>query len=316
MNKTGALIINLGTPDTPTYAGVRRYLAEFLHDQRIIDLTRWLWLPILHGIILTFRPLHVAKAYRRIWQEDSPLRTITQQQAKKLTQHCNLPVEAGMCYGTPSIDQAMKALTKQNVEKIIILPLYPQYSATTTAAAFDKLAKTLKTWPNVPDIIFNKHYHDHPLYIKALTQTVKNHWQKHGQSNKLLISFHGIPQDYANKGDPYPEYCHQTAQKLAKELQLSEDQWQLGYQSRLGPKAWLQPYSDNLLTQWAKQGIETVDIICPGFAADCLETLDEIQREYTEKYKAAGGKELRYIPALNTNTEHIDLLAALINNYT
>lgn len=315
--RQGVLLVNLGTPDAPTPEAVKRYLAEFLHDRRVVDLTRWLWCPILHGVILQVRPKRVAKAYAEVWTEQgSPLLAISLQQqsavkAELQKRGLDLPVELAMTYGNPAIAKGLQALVDQGVEEVIVLPLYPQYSATTTGAVFDKLAKVIAKRPEFPAISFIRDYYRRDGYLDALAQSVKDHWQTHGKGERLLISFHGIPKRYADNGDPYPQHCHHTAEQLAVRLGLQEGEWLCSFQSRFGREEWLQPYTDKTLEQWGQE-IDKVDVICPAFAADCLETLEEIQVENRDIFCEAGGQSLSYIPALNDREDHIALLADLI----
>jgi len=316
--KTGILLVNLGTPEAPTTSAVRRYLDEFLSDPRVIDKPRWLWWLILHGIILRIRPYKSAHAYQQIWTEQgSPLLTISQQQTKKLQNFFNskqaqISVALGMRYGSPSIKQALDSLKQDNVDKIIILPLYPQYSATTTASIFDAVAKAFKNWRFLPTIEFVNHYHDKPQYIKALADLIRTTWQQQAQPEKLLLSFHGLPKSYLAAGDPYICECQKTARLLADELELNAEQWTISFQSRMGVEEWLTPYTDKTLLQWAQQGIKNVHIVCPGFSADCLETLEEINMQNRKVFIDAGGEYYHYIPALNDSDEHIEMMASLV----
>lgn len=316
--KAGVLLVNLGTPNAPTTSAVRRYLNEFLSDPRVIDKPRWLWWLVLHGIILRLRPRKAAHAYQQIWTEQgSPLLTISQQQTKKLQQlfdskQSNVPIVLGMRYGKPSIKQALDLLRKENVDKIVILPLYPQYSASTTASIFDAVAKTFKSWRFLPTIEFINHYHDKPQYIKALADSIRTTWQQQPQPEKLLLSFHGLPKSYLAAGDPYFCECQKTARLLAKELGLNEQQWAISFQSRMGVEEWLTPYTDKTLLQWAEQGIKNVHIVCPGFSADCLETLEEINMQNRDIFLNTGGEKYHYIPALNDSDEHIEMMASLV----
>lgn len=316
--KYGVLLVNLGTPDSPTSAALKRYLKQFLSDRRVVDLPRWQWWPILNGIILPIRSPKVAKNYAEIWTErGSPLRDFSERQVSKLQEKLALlgmplPVELGMTYGSPSIDVAMQSLLEQGAQRIVILPVYPQYSATTTGSVYDAVADVLRTIRAIPETRIVHHYHDDPVYIGALADSVRAHWQAHGKANKLIMSFHGIPQRYADLGDPYPQECEQTAHLLAAELGLNEEQWQLCYQSRFGKEPWLQPYTDETLQTLPKNGVESVDVICPAFASDCLETLEEIAVENRDYFINAGGKSYRYIPALNDGDAHIALFAKLV----
>ncbi|MBB1489248.1 ferrochelatase [Oceanospirillum sp. D5] len=315
--KQGILLVNLGTPDAPTPAAVKRYLAEFLHDYRVVDLSRWLWCPILHGIILNTRPKRVAAAYASIWTEQgSPLLAISQQQQKALQAKLkydgyDIPVELAMTYGNPSMSAGLDALVAKGVEEIIVLPLYPQYSATTTGAVFDQLARVIAKRREFPAITFIRDYYQSESYIEALANSVREHWQEKGKGNRLLVSFHGIPQRYADNGDPYPEHCKATARALADKLELEDRQWICSFQSRFGKEEWIKPYTDVTLEQWAEE-IERVDVICPAFSVDCLETLEEIQVENRDLFVEKGGQELSYIPALNDRPDHIEMMAELV----
>ena len=311
----GVVLAHLGTPEAPTPAAVRRYLAEFLADRRVVEMARWLWLPVLYGIILPIRPKRSATAYARIWRGDgSPLMVTAKQQQAALQQRLGDRFRVAICmrYGHPSMEETVVDLQQQGCRQLVILPMYPQYSATTTASVHDALAAAMAKLRDLPAYRFIRDYHDHPAYIAALAASVRRHWQRHGRADTLLISFHGIPQRYADAGDPYPEECRRTADLLAAELQLGNHDWQLTFQSRMGREPWLTPYTDHTLEQLAAGGCATVDVICPGFSCDCLETLDEIAHENAERFTAAGGKELRYIPALNTDDDHIALLQQLV----
>lgn len=320
----GVMLANLGTPDAPTPAAVRRYLAEFLWDERVIDVSRPLWWLILHGVILRIRPGRVAKAYASVWQEGgSPLLVIGRRQERALKARLaerfgeEIPVELAMTYGTPSIEQAGLRLRDAGVERILVLPMYPQFSRSTTAAVFDRLAKALKVCPHLPELRFVRDYHDHPAYIGALAQSVREHWRRHdGARGRLLLSYHGIPKRYALAGDPYPTHCETTSRLVAEALELGEDDWQMTYQSRFGREEWLKPYTDHTLKAWGEQGVEHVDVISPAFAADCLETLEELEVENREYFTQAGGKTYRYIPALNDRDEHIELFTQLVEQHT
>ncbi len=318
MASTGVLVANLGTPRSPEPGPVRAYLREFLSDPRVVDLPRWLWLPLLHGIILPIRPRRTAALYRRIWSErdGAPLlhhcRELTAALAARLQEHLRPAprVGLGMRYGEPSIEAALQELGEP--ERLIVLPLYPQYSATTVASTFDALARSYRRRPRAPELRFISGYHDWPPYIEALAASVRHHWARHGEPVRLLMSFHGIPERYAALGDPYPDQCRQTAELLARRLSLEPGRWSLAYQSRFGRAKWLQPSTEDVLARWAGEGTETVDVICPGFPADCLETIDEIGREARHLFESAGGRRLRYIPALNASPEHVEALLALV----
>lgn len=312
-NKIGVLLANLGTPDEPTTPAVKRYLKQFLSDPRVIDLPKFKWQFILNYMILPKRSPKVAKLYREIWTEQgSPLLAISRQQQQALQdyfnrQNQNVLVELGMSYGNPSIESATDRLIKAGVSKIIVLPLYPQYSSTTTASVLDAFARGLTQQRNIVPFEFIHSYHNDPLYIQALANTIRL-----ADDEKLLFSFHGIPKRYQTEGDFYPEHCQQTAQLVADKLSLSNEQWLVTYQSRFGDEEWLQPYTDETLETLPSQGVKKIAVICAGFSADCLETLEEIAEENKENFLNAGGQSYRYIPALNANTDHINALAKLI----
>lgn len=318
--KTAILLVNLGTPDAPTPSAVRAYLREFLSDTRVIEIPKLIWQVILNLFVLTTRPKKVAHAYDSVWTVDgSPLLAILKQQAKDLQNHLDkigvpTAVYPATTYGNPSIKETMSALCADGVDKFVILPLYPQYSATSTAAAFDKAAKLAMSLRNVPEICFIKDYHDHPLLIDALTASIRRYWDEHGRADKLLFSFHGIPKPYADKGDPYPEQCRTTAVLVADKLGLTADQWAISFQSRFGAQEWLKPYTDELLGEWGAQGL-SVQVTSPAFSADCLETLEELAVENRDNFLAAGGKSYAYIPALNTDPLHIEMMADIVKKY-
>ena len=323
---TGILITNLGTPDQATPSSVRRYLAEFLSDPRIIEAPRWLWWLILHGVILRIRPRPVAKAYQKVWtgprtEQGSPLLNISQKQQallqKAITPHFKgkVKVELAMRYGNPSIKTALLNLKKASAQRILLLPLYPQYSATTTASTFDAVVDELKTWRWIPEFRMVQHYHDHELYIQALVTSITSHQAQHGKAERLLFSFHGLPQRYLEQGDPYFCECHKTARLVAEKMGLAENQWFLAFQSRFGREEWLKPYADKTLIKWAKEGVKSVQVCCPGFSADCLETLEEINVENRDYFLNAGGEKFEYIPALNDAIEHIGMMGQLIKQH-
>lgn len=315
----GVLLTNLGTPDAPTPQALRRYLAQFLSDPRVIELPKILWKPILHGIVLRTRPKRSAAAYAKIWtSEGSPLLVITRRLAARLqaalteTLPGPVAVEVAMRYGAPSIGEAMEKLRAAGARRLLVFPLYPQYSATTTASTLDAVCGRLGRWRWQPEIRTVNGYHDDSGYIEALAGRVRAHWEKHGRGERLIFSFHGIPRRYFLAGDPYHCFCHKTARLAAQALQLDEDEWQVTFQSRFGKAPWLRPYTDVTLKALARSGVRDVDVICPGFAADCLETLEEIAEQNREWFAQAGGRELRYIPALNDDAAHIGALAALV----
>ncbi|XID75208.1 ferrochelatase [Alkanindiges sp. WGS2144] len=317
--RIAVILMNLGTPDQPTPAAVRRYLRQFLSDSRVIEIPKLLWLLILNLLVLPFRPKRVAKAYASIWQDgDSPMRLILQQQTRLLEQHlqplypqAELSVHAAMTYGNPATATVLDRLQQQQVEHMIVLPLFPQYSATSTGAAFDAVTHWMQRRRDLPSICLIKDYYQHPLFIEALAQQVRNYQNRHGQAEKLLLSFHGIPQPYADKGDPYAVRCDVTARLLADALQLKPEQWAISFQSRFGRQEWVKPYTSELLAQWAQQGVNSVQVMSPAFSADCLETLEELAIENRDIFLQAGGQHYAYIPALNTEPLHIELFAAL-----
>lgn len=306
------LLVNLGTPTEPTPKGVKAFLAEFLHDKRIIPLTRWLWCPLLHGVILPIRSPKVAKLYQSIWwKEGSPLRVITERQAAALqAMHPEWTVYHAMRYGEPHWRTVLDTIASNGHTSLHVLPLYPQYSVTTTESVFDVLKIAQKSG-RLPPLTTLKSYHDHPLYIEALAQSVEAHWAQKGRGERLLLSFHGIPEEFHHAGDPYPLECKETARLLAARLQLPEDAYQVTFQSRFGPKAWVKPYTIDVLKAWAQAGIAHVDVISPSFSADCLETLEELSHTLKAEFLAAGGQHYHYIPALNDTAAHITLLSAL-----
>ncbi len=313
--KTGVLLINLGTPAAPTPKAVRKYLAEFLSDPRVVEIPTCIWKIILHAIVLRIRPRQSAKKYQLIWTtEGSPLLAISKQQVILLQEKLGseIQVELGMRYGEPSIASALEKLRAQKIEQLIVLPLYPQYAAATIGSSFDAVMRVLQSWRYVPAVSFINGYADFPPYIKAIADSITQHWQTKGRSEKLLFSFHGLPQRAVDLGDPYFQQCQTTARLVAAALQLKEHEWQLVFQSRFGKANWLQPYCSAVLQDLARNGIKAVDVVCPGFAADCLETLEEISLTYAEEFKRAGGEKLSYIPALNAQAEHIEIMTALI----
>ena len=319
---TGILLTNLGTPDAPTPKALRQYLGEFLWDPRVVEMNRALWWLVLHGIILRIRPGRSAHAYQKIWTESgSPLLVNSQRQAQSLQvalrNYFNSPVVValGMRYGNPSIAAGLRKLRDHNARRILVLPLYPQYSATTTASTFDAVATELKTWRWLPELRMINHYHDDPGYIKALADSIRESWNERTPAERLLFSFHGIPKRYLLQGDPYHCECLKTARLVAESLQLPQDRWYVAFQSRFGREEWLKPYADHTLRQWAAQGVKSVDVVCPGFAADCLETLEEVAMVNRDIFLQAGGKNYHYIAALNDRDAHIEALCELLKKH-
>lgn len=317
------LLVNLGTPDKPTVKSIKKYLKEFLSDPRVIDTPSWLWWPLLNGIILPLRSRKIVANYQKIWlKEGSPLRVLTDKLSQALQVRLknelneSITVLIGMNYGTPSIAEALNQIQKQQIKRVVILPLFPQYSATTTAAVFDIIAKYYSKQVLIPELHFIREYHDHSHYIRAIANSVDQYWSAHGKPQHLIFSFHSIPKRYYEKGDLYPEYCHQTARLIANSLHLADGEWTITFQSRFGPQEWIKPYTFDTLQSLAKTNIKKVDVISPGFAADCLETLEELAILNKNAFLDAGGAQYRYIPALNDNQDHIELLYQLIKQYT
>lgn len=306
-SRTAVLLCNLGTPDEPTAPAVRRYLAEFLGDHRVVEIPRLVWMAVLHGIILRVRPAKSAAKYATIWtDEGSPLKVWTSKQAQALQELFNthgehVTVRYAMRYGNPSIASQLDALKAEGFTRILILPAYPQYSGTTTASVFDAVYHWGLRSRVLPEFRFINHYHDHPAYIKALAERVRAHWTEHGQADRLVMSFHGVPERTLHLGDPYHCECYKTARLLGEELGLSKAQYMVTFQSRFGKAKWLEPYTEPTLITLAQQGVKRVDLICPGFTSDCLETLEEISQEAQEAYLRAGGEVFHYIACLNNS---------------
>lgn len=316
--RSGVLLVNLGTPDAPTAPAIRRYLRQFLSDRRVVEFPRLLWALLLHAFILPFRPSKLVHAYAKVWTaQGSPLMAISREQQAALAHQLGdaAVVELAMTYGEPSIERAVTALEGQGVRRLLVLPLYPQYSGTTTAAVFDALFDALKRRRWIPELRTIASYHDDDAHLDALAARVRAYWTQHGRGERLLMSFHSIPRQYLEAGDPYFCQCHKTARLLAERLGLAANEWAVSFQSRLGRQPWLQPYTDCVVPQLARQGIRILDVICPGFAADCLETLEEVALRYADDFLAAGGAALRYIPALNADSAQIDALAALCRRH-
>ncbi len=319
--KLGVLVTNLGTPDAPTPSALRRYLGEFLSDPRVVELPRPLWWLILHGIILRIRPRKSAKAYAGVWRpEGSPLLTHTANQAEGIRQALEkkygnqVVVGFAMRYGNPAIATVLDEMQNQGVRKLMVLPLYPQYSASTSASTFDAIAKdfTRRRW--LPDFRFVSHYPDYPPYIEAMAAHIRAFWEQHGRNDKLILSYHGIPLKYLKKGDPYHCECHKTSRLLAECLGIGPDEYLTTFQSRFGKEEWLKPYTDETLKALPAKGVRSIDVFCPGFSADCLETIEEIDEENREYFMESGGEGFSYIPAMNATPGHIDALVQLIED--
>lgn len=316
--RIGVLMVNLGTPESPTPGAIRRYLRQFLSDRRVVEVPRPIWWLILNLLILPLRPIKLAKTYGSVWHRNgSPLMVISRQQhaALKAAMGDDAVVELAMTYGEPSVGNALARLKEQDVDRLLVLPLYPQYSATTTSAVTDAVFRVLMQDRDPPALRVIRQYHDDLGYIDALASSVERHWAEHGRGDHLLCSFHGIPQRNLLRGDPYHCQAHKTARLLRERLGLDDAAMSLSFQSRLGKMPWLQPYTDQHVTQLAQRGIKKLDVICPGFAADCLETLEEVAIGYGETFTHAGGAALRYIPALNDQADHIDYLATLTRRH-
>lgn len=308
------LLVNLGTPDAPTPEAVKRFLSEFLHDKHVIKLTRWLWCPILHGIVLPLRSPKVAKLYQSIWTpQGSPLKVITEEQTRDLQAllGSDYKVFYAMRYGQPSIKNTLKTIADGNYRKLHILPLYPQYSDTTTGSVISEITKHAKDL-NLPTCQTIHDYHDDSYYIDALVESIQAFWRANGKGEKLLLTYHGIPEEYVAAGDPYAEHCQRTTQAIVQALDLRPDEYAMSFQSRFGPKAWVKPYTEDVITQWTNNGVKKIDVISPSFAADCLETLEEINVTYKAQFEEQGGEAYRYIDALNTRPAHIYMMAHLL----
>ncbi len=315
--KTGILLANLGTPDAPTPGAVKRYLRQFLSDKRVVDTSRLLWWPLLRGVILPIRSPRVAKLYQSVWMEEgSPLMVYSRRQQQALaTRLPDTPVALGMSYGSPSLASAVDDLLAQGVEHIVVLPLYPQYSCSTVAAVWDELARFLAKKRAIPGISFIRDYAEHPDYIHALAASVRASFAVHGEPDLLLLSYHGIPQRYANQGDDYPQRCRDTTRELVSALGLPPERVMMTFQSRFGREPWLTPYTDETLKMLGEKGTKHIQVLCPGFAADCLETLEEIAVQNREIFLEAGGKQYEYIPALNADAAHIEMMVNLTAPY-
>jgi len=319
--RTGVLLTNLGTPDEPTPAALKLYLREFLSDPRVVEIPRLVWMIILHGIILRVRPAKSAKLYRSIWTDKgSPLMVISKAQRDKVADYItdkygdNVIVDVAMRYGNPSIKSALNNFQKQGVQKIIVLPLYPQYSGPTTASTFDAVVKEISKWRWIPSVNFNSSYHDHPLYIKALANSITEYVEQNGKPDKLVLSYHGMPKLFHQNGDPYYCFCAKTTRLVMESLGWNEDDYVMTFQSRFGKAEWLKPYTDETLESLPKQGAKHIAIISPAFSADCLETLEELESENREIFMDAGGEKYDYIAALNVRDDHIDAIVNIVES--
>ena len=315
--KIGILLANLGTPSAPTAPAVRRYLCQFLSDRRVVDVPRILWWPLLRGVILPLRSGRVSKLYQSIWMEEgSPLLVYSQRQKNALAEQLpDTPVALGMSYGEPSLKSAVDELLTHHVNHIIVLPLYPQYSCSTVAAVWDALGRIFADSRSLPAISFIRDYATEPTYIEALASSVKRSFAEHGEPDILLLSYHGIPQRFADEGDDYPQRCRDTTHALLNHLGLPPEKLMMSYQSRFGREPWLMPYTDETLKMLAEKGVKHIQVMCPGFSADCLETLEEMMVENREVFIEAGGTKYEYIPALNDSPEHIKMMIALTERF-
>jgi ferrochelatase len=318
-NKIGIVWCNLGTPDAPTASALRRYLAQFLGDPRVVEIPRLVWLPILHGIILRLRPAKSAAKYASIWTEQgSPLLHGTLSQAQALQTRFDperVMVRPAMRYGSPALPTVLDEMRSAGVNQLLVLSAYPQYSATTTASVWDDVCQWMKRHRNLPEMRWVKHYHDHPKYIEALAAQVRRHWQTTGRQAHLVMSFHGVPQRTLELGDPYHCECHKTGRLLAQALSLKPDQYTLTFQSRFGKAKWLEPYTEPTVKRLAQEGHQALDVICPGFVTDCLETLEEIAMEVQAAFLESGGSDFGYIPCLNSDPSWIDALVDIASTH-
>jgi protoporphyrin/coproporphyrin ferrochelatase len=317
----GVLVVNLGTPDSPSYFAVQRYLREFLSDRRVIDTPRAIWLPLLYGMVLPFRPLRTARNYRKIWMtEGSPLAVYSKRLAAKIGSHLQassnsqLRIELAMTYGAPSISRAIDAFAAQGVKKLLVLPLYPQYCSATTGAVIDAVNRALRRLRTLPEIHFIDEYHEDSGFIAALTGAIERHWAGSGERSHLLFSYHGIPASYVAKGDPYRRQTEATTRAVVSRLALIHTEWSHCYQSRFGKVEWLKPYTINAIKELAERGVRRLTVVSPSFAVDCLETLEEVAIEYRDRFLEWGGERLTLVPCLNDGDDHAEALAAIVNS--
>lgn len=321
--RIGILLVNSGTPEAATASAVRRFLRRFLADPRVVELPRLVWLPILYGLVLPLRPRRIAPKYAKIWTEaGSPLRALSERLREALAAAlarqalAPLSVELGMLYSPPSVREALGRLRAGGAQRLLVVPLFPQYCGASTGAVYDAVTRELRRWRWLPELRFVAEYHDHPGYIEALRASVAEHWSREGRTGQLLISFHGIPERSARAGDPYLRRCHNTARLLADELLLRESEWSVAFQSRFGPRGWLKPATRAVLSGMPARGARSVTVVCPGFAVDCLETLEEIAIENRDAFLRAGGDRFQYVAALNARPAHVQCLADLIVGHT
>jgi ferrochelatase len=319
--RIGVLVVNLGTPDAPTYSAVQRYLREFLSDRRVIDTPRAVWLPLLYGIVLPFRPLKTAANYRKIWlKEGSPLRVYSERLTQKLSTELSrdlgdgVRVALGMTYGRPSIAQALQSLAEANVKRLLVLPLYPHYCGSTTGSVFDGTSRALHRVRWLPEVRFVNDYFDHPLFIAALAGQIQAHWREVGERSHLLFSYHGIPASYVERGDPYQLQAEATTRLVVESLGLKSGEWSHCYQSRFGRVEWLKPYTGETIERLAREGVRKITVTSPSFAVDCLETLEEVAVEYAHLFKSHGGERLTLVPGLNDGAAHVAALKNVLES--
>ncbi|HEX3395299.1 MAG TPA: ferrochelatase [Steroidobacteraceae bacterium] len=317
----GVLLVNLGTPDSPGYFAVQRYLREFLSDRRVIDTSRLIWLPLLYGVVLPFRPLRTARNYRKIWMpEGSPLAVYSRRLAAKINAMLSgelrdqVRIELAMTYGNPGIERAMRSFAEQGVDKLLVLPLYPQYCSSTTGSVLDAANRALRHWRSLPEMRFVNDYHDDGGYVRALSRKIQQHWDAAGGRSHLLFSYHGIPASYVAKGDPYQRHTEATTRLVAAQLGLKDTEFSHCYQSRFGRVTWLQPYTLDKIKELADHGIRELSVASPSFAVDCLETLEEVAIEYRERFREWGGERLTLVAGLNDDDDHAQALLAIIRN--
>jgi ferrochelatase len=319
--RIGVLLVNLGTPDSPSYLAVQRYLRQFLGDRRVIDTSRFIWLPLLYAVILPFRPIRTLRNYRKVWMHGgSPLLVYSKRLTDKVGAVLrarlgdDLRVTLGMTYGNPSIAGAVKALAEQNVTRLLVMPLYPQYCSSTTGSVFDRTSRVLQRWRWLPETRFINDYHTDASYIAALTRSIEDHWREAGERSHLLLSYHGIPAVYVKEGDPYQAQAEATTRMLVARLKLRAGDFSHCYQSRFGSVVWLQPYTEDTLQTLVKRGLRKLTVVSPSFAVDCLETLEEVAIEYRDKFLELGGEKLTLVPCLNDSDEHAEALANIVQN--
>jgi len=317
--RIGVLVVNLGTPDSPSYLAVQRYLRDFLGDRRVIDTSRLVWLPLLYGVVLPFRPIRTLRNYRKVWMNGgSPLLVYSARLTTKIGERLkeafgdDVRVELAMTYGNPGIARGIRVLAEQNVQKLLVLPLYPQYCSSTTGSVFDRTSQVLQRWRWLPETRFVNDYYDDPGYIEALTARILEHWAEVGERSHLMLSYHGIPAVYVKEGDPYQAQANETTRLLVERLGLAPDEYSHCYQSRFGSVVWLQPYTEDTLKVLAARGVRKVTVASPSFAVDCLETLEEVAIEYRDKFLELGGERLTLVPCLNDEDRHADLLTAIV----